>query len=199
VSTSRVTAAPGQLALVQAFINSIDRESGRDDLATTASAAAWLAKRRLVSPGTSLDERDRRRLLEVRRALHDLLAANGGQGPQRRAVTTLNEAARRVRLGVRLHPQDGYRVMAEGVGVERPIGDLLIAVISSMAAGTWPRLKACANPACRTAFYDTSRNSSGRWCSMAGCGNRMKGRNYRQRHGAARRAPGPSDRVKVAS
>jgi predicted RNA-binding Zn ribbon-like protein len=199
VSTSRVIAAPGQLALVQAFLNTIDRESGHDDLATAASAAAWLAKRRLVSPGTNLDERDRRRLLEVRRALHDLLAANSGQGPQRRAVTTLNEAARRVRLGVRLHPQDGYRVIAEGVGVERPIGDLLAAVISSMGAATWPRLKSCANPACRSAFYDTSRNSSGRWCSMADCGNRMKGRSYRQRHGTARRAPGQADRVKVAS
>jgi predicted RNA-binding Zn ribbon-like protein len=199
VSISRVTAAPGQLALVQAFLNTIDHESGSDELATPASAAAWLAKRRLVSPGTNLDERDRRRLLEVRRALHALLATNEGHGPQRRAVTTLNEAARRVRLGVRLHPQDGYRVMAEGVGVDRPIGDLLIAVTSAMAAGTWPRLKSCANPACRTAFYDTSRNSSGRWCSMAGCGNRMKGRSYRLRHGGAGRRPPQPDRVKVAS
>ncbi len=197
--TSRVMAAPGQLALVQAFLNTIDHESGRDDLATPADAAAWLAEQRLVSPGTNLDERDRRRLLEVRRALRELLGANDGHGPQRRAVTTLNEAARRVRLGVRLHPQDGYRLMAEGVGVDRPIGDVLIAVTGSMAAGTWPRLKACANPACRLAFYDTSRNSSGRWCSMATCGNRMKGRSYRQRHGRGRPGNGQSERVRVAS
>jgi predicted RNA-binding Zn ribbon-like protein len=97
-------------------------------------------------------------------------------------VTTLNEAARRVRLGVRLHPVDGYRLMAEGVGVDRPIGDLLIAVTSSMAAGNWNRLKVCANDACQRSFYDASRNRSARWCSMARCGNRMKGRSYRQRH-----------------
>jgi predicted RNA-binding Zn ribbon-like protein len=100
---------------------------------------------------------------------------------QRRAVTTLNEAARRVRLGVRLHPDDGYRLMAEGVGIDRPIGELLIAVTSSMAAGSWDRLKVCANEACQLAFYDSSRNRSARWCSMARCGNRMKGRAYRER------------------
>jgi predicted RNA-binding Zn ribbon-like protein len=199
VSNSRVTAAPGQLALVQAFLNTVEPETGRDDLATPVAAAAWLADQRLISPGSSLDERDRRRLIEVRRALRELLGTNAGNGPQRRAVTTLNEAARRVRLGVRLHPQDGYRLMAEGVGVDRPIGDLLIAVTGSMASGTWSRLKSCANPACRTAFYDTSRNSSGRWCSMAVCGNRMKGRNYRLRHGGKQHNAGQADRVRVAS
>jgi predicted RNA-binding Zn ribbon-like protein len=54
-----------------------------------------------------------------------------------------------------------------------------------MAAGNWNRLKVCSNDACQRAFYDASRNRSGRWCSMATCGNRMKGRAYRQRHGGA--------------
>jgi predicted RNA-binding Zn ribbon-like protein len=72
--------------------------------------------------------------------------------------------------------------MAEGVGIDRPIGELLISVTASMAAGSWNRLKICANDACQEAFYDTSRNRSGRWCSMAKCGNRMKGRAYRFRH-----------------
>ena len=139
-------------------------------------------------PGTEYDANDRRRLIEVRRALHELVAANGGTGLQRRAVTTLNEAARRVRLGVRLHPEDGYRLVAEGVGVDRPIGELLMSVTGAMAAGNWNRLKVCANEACQRAFYDSSRNRSGRWCSMATCGNRMKGRAYRQRHGNVRPA-----------
>ena len=180
---SRPSTAPGQLALVQTFLNTIDQETGRDDLANLASAQGWLAGQRLVSPGTEYDERDRRRLVELRRALHALVAANGGTGLQRRAVTTLNEAARRVRLGVRLHPEDGYRLMAEGVGIDRPIGELLIAVTGSMAAETVARLKVCANDACQVAFYDSSRNRSGRWCSMTRCGNRMKGRAYRERHG----------------
>ena len=181
MADGRETTAPGQLGLVQQLLNSYDRQTGRDDLADVASATAWLAAHRLVSVGTEYDERDRRRLVEVRRAVHGLVAANGGEGMQRRAVTTLNEAARRVRLGVRLHPDDGYRLMAEGVGIDRPIGELLIAVTGSMAAGSWDRLKVCANEACQSAFYDSSRNRSGRWCSMSRCGNRMKGRAYRVR------------------
>lgn len=182
MATGRQTMAPGQLGLVQSFLNTLDLRSGTDELLSQSGMQAWLAARRLVSPGTEFDHADWRRLVEMRRAMHDLVAANGGQGLQRRAVTTLNEAARRVRLGVRLHPEDGYRLMAEGVGIDRPIGDLLIGVTSSMASGTWPRLKVCANDACQRAFYDASRNRSGRWCSMAVCGNHLKGRNYRRRH-----------------
>lgn len=181
MANGRSSAAPAQLALVQSFLNTLDLEFGRDDLADTASAQSWLAGQRLVSPGTEYDEADRKRLVDVRRALHGLVAANGGAGIQRRAVTTLNEAARRVRLGVRLHPEDGYRLMAEGVGIDRPIGELLISVTTAMAAGSWTRLKICANDACQEAYFDGSKNRSGRWCSMAKCGNRMKGRAYRHR------------------
>ena len=203
MADARIAAAPGQLGLVQAFLNTYDIETGHDVLAERAAAQTWLAKHRLASPGTEYDQADLRRLTEVRRALHDLVAANGAAGLQRRAVTTLNEAARRVRLGVRLHPVDGYRLVAEGVGVDRPIGELLMAVTGSMAASTWGRLKICANDGCQQAFYDASRNRSGRWCSMAVCGNRMKGRSYRQRHAGARsRATSRTDtrmRVEAAS
>jgi predicted RNA-binding Zn ribbon-like protein len=181
VADSRQSAAPGQLGLVQSFLNSLDRESGRDELVDTAHMEGWLAARRLISPGTEFDDTDRRRLVDVRNALYSLVASNGGQGVHRRAVTTLNEAARRIRLGVRLHPEDGYRLMAEGVGIDRPIGELLIGVTASMASGSWNRLKVCANGECQLAFYDASRNRSGRWCSMATCGNRNKGRAYRRR------------------
>jgi predicted RNA-binding Zn ribbon-like protein len=186
VADASSAAAPGQLGLVQSFLNTSDIESGRDLLAESGTAEAWLAENRLASPGTEYDDADRGRLIEVRQALHELVEANGGGGLKRRAVTTLNEAARRVRLGVRLHPVDGYRLVAEGVGIDRPIGELLMTVTGSMAAGNWNRLKICANDGCQQAFYDSSRNRSGRWCSMATCGNRMKGRSYRQRHSGAR-------------
>jgi len=181
VVNGRPAVAPGQLGLVQAFLNTRDLESGRDDLDTTG-----------------FDEADRRRLVEARQAIGDLVAANGGPAVERRAITTLNDAARRVHLGVRLHPQDGYRLVAEGVGADRPIGDLLIAITASMAADTWSRLKICANDACQRAFYDASRNRSGRWCSMAVCGNRMKGRNYRRRH-SDRGAEAASRRTQAAA
>jgi predicted RNA-binding Zn ribbon-like protein len=51
-----------------------------------------------------------------------------------------------------------------------------------MAEGTWERLKVCPAHDCLWAFYDSSRNRSGHWCSMKVCGNRAKARSYRERH-----------------
>ncbi|MET9429483.1 MULTISPECIES: CGNR zinc finger domain-containing protein [unclassified Streptomyces] len=36
------------------------------------------------------------------------------------------------------------------------------------------RIRACAHKACVLHFFDTSRNGTRRWCSMAVCGNRAK-------------------------
>ncbi|MFJ3905698.1 CGNR zinc finger domain-containing protein [Streptomyces sp. NPDC090025] len=36
------------------------------------------------------------------------------------------------------------------------------------------RIRACAHEACLLHFFDTSRNGTRRWCSMALCGNRAK-------------------------
>lgn len=55
------------------------------------------------------------------------------------------------------------------------------AYLAHRAGRDWPRLKACASPECTYAFIDGSRNSSRRWCEMAGCGNRAKNRSFRQR------------------
>jgi predicted RNA-binding Zn ribbon-like protein len=77
-------------------------------------------------------------------------------------------------------------------GPRRVLADLLAGAATATAEGTWPRLKVCREPRCRTAFYDTSRNNSGVWCSMAACGTEAKKRAYverrRARNAAARAA-----------
>jgi predicted RNA-binding Zn ribbon-like protein len=40
------------------------------------------------------------------------------------------------------------------------------------------RLRACANDECHLFLLDRSRGGTGRWCSMSGCGNRMKARRH---------------------
>jgi predicted RNA-binding Zn ribbon-like protein len=62
------------------------------------------------------------------------------------------------------------------------LGRLVIDVTDAMTAGTWPRLKVCANDTCRWAFYDHSRAGTGKWCSMRLCGNRAKQKAWRNRH-----------------
>jgi predicted RNA-binding Zn ribbon-like protein len=40
------------------------------------------------------------------------------------------------------------------------------------------RLRPCANDECHLFLLDRSRGGTGRWCSMSGCGNRMKARRH---------------------
>jgi hypothetical protein len=43
------------------------------------------------------------------------------------------------------------------------------------------RLRPCANDECHLFLLDRSRGGTGRWCSMSGCGNRMKARRHYDR------------------
>ncbi|MEU8518109.1 CGNR zinc finger domain-containing protein [Streptomyces sp. NBC_01216] len=43
------------------------------------------------------------------------------------------------------------------------------------------RIRACAHDACILHFFDTSRNGTRRWCSMAVCGNRAKASRHHAR------------------
>lgn len=46
------------------------------------------------------------------------------------------------------------------------------------------RLKLCANPNCRWAFYDDTKSRTRRYCTSDKCANLMKARRYRVRHKA---------------
>ena len=176
-------AAPGPLALVQAFVNTGAREGKRrwEELTDPDSLRSWLVRRDLLADGGSVEEADVRRAKEVREALRSLLAANNGREVDPEAVRTLNRAAEKARLAVRFGPDGRVALEAGAGGVDGAIGGVLAAAHAGMEEGMWGRLKACANGGCAWAFYDRSKNRSGRWCSMAVCGNRKKTRAYRRR------------------
>jgi predicted RNA-binding Zn ribbon-like protein len=172
--------APGELELIRAFVNTADIDEGKDDLPTAASLGAWLAERGLGSGGR-LGEADHRRAIALREALRSLLLANAGEPLEPAAVRALNDEASRVRLVLRFDGEGEGEIVPGGRGIERALGELLAIVHRAMADGSWYRLKACATETCQWAFYDRSKNRSGRWCSMAVCGNRNKVREYRRR------------------
>ena len=64
-------------------------------------------------------------------------------------------------------------------------------VAAAVEQGTWARLKACHRDPCFWAFYDHSKNRSGRWCRMEDCGNIEKARAFRERSAAQHRGPRP--------
>jgi predicted RNA-binding Zn ribbon-like protein len=180
-------AAPGPLALVQAFVNTVAEEGHFrwEAIGDTGSLRSWLEGRGLLAGGESVGEADVARAKEVRSALRSLLAANNGRGADPAAIRALNLAAERARLTVRFGA-DGRATLEPGAGgVDGALGRVLAAVHAGMEEGTWGRLKSCANATCGWAFYDRSKNRSGRWCSMEVCGNRTKTRAYRRRRRGA--------------
>jgi predicted RNA-binding Zn ribbon-like protein len=177
-------AAPGPLALVQAFVNTREAERAWEALPDPESLRRWFTDRGILAGSGPLSEADVRRAHEAREALRALLAANnGGDGrkARARAVETLNGVAARAGLGLRFG-RDGRAILGPTTGgADGALGEVLAAVHAGMEEGTWGRLKACRNPGCAWAFYDRSKNRSGRWCSMVVCGNRSKTRAYRGR------------------
>jgi predicted RNA-binding Zn ribbon-like protein len=174
--------APGQLALVQGFINThydLEVDHGAEVLGSPVALTAWLSAAGLIDRGTRLRAADLDRALTLRESLRALAAT--GTSDAREQVDTLANGAR---LEVRFTP-DGPRYSgARGTGFDGAVGSLLAIVAEAMTDGTWPRLKVCPGDGCGWAFYDHSRNRSGVWCSMAVCGGREKARaHYRRRHG----------------
>jgi predicted RNA-binding Zn ribbon-like protein len=178
---SAATAVPGELELVRAFVNTVDLETGEDDLATPAALAAWLGANGLLGQGARARRADLQQAVVVREALRSLLVANNGGKANPGAAALLDAAARSARLAVRFGSDGAAVLEPRAGGVAGAVGRLLAIVAGSMADGTWSRLKACRAENCRWAFYDHARNRSRTWCSMAVCGNRMKARAYRAR------------------
>jgi len=180
-------AAPGSVALVQAFVNTVAEEGGQrwEAFADPDYLRSWLVRNGLLDDGEAVGDADVIWARDVRRALRSLLAANNGGEVYPEAVKTLNRAAKRAVLVVRFGP-GGRTAAPESVagGVDGAIGRVLSAAHAGMEEGTWERLKTCANGRCGWAFYDRSKNRSGRWCSMGVCGNRTKTRAYRRRRTA---------------
>jgi len=67
----------------------------------------------------------------------------------------------------------------------RQVEDFGAELFSHSEHGRWERLKACPREECEWAFYDKSKNRSGRWCSMEACGNIEKARAFRERRRGA--------------
>jgi predicted RNA-binding Zn ribbon-like protein len=173
-------AAPPPLRLVQAFVNTVDLEHGREWLGDSRALAAWARENGLVPRGTVFTQAELRAALELREAFRALLAANRDRGSDQAALEALADAADRARLTITFDDARDPVLEPRARGFDGVRGRLVSVAVTAMLDGSWERLKACRN--CRWAFFDESKNRSARWCSMSLCGNRLKTRAYRQRH-----------------
>jgi predicted RNA-binding Zn ribbon-like protein len=169
------------LDAVLQFVNTVHFEQGEVDerLDSPAALTAFIGEHGLgKAPAKAADLR---RALELREALRALMLANNGATLDPLAIETLNRTAARAKVVAAFDDHASWRVEPAVSGVDGAFGQMLASVFRAMSDGSWERIKACGNPDCRWAFYDGSKNRSGRWCEMASCGNRMKARAFRER------------------
>ena len=182
---SKRSDAPGALDTVRAFVNTYDLEDHSDAIGDPAALAAWLRDSGLLEDGARADAAQVARAVALREALRHMLLANAGVESDPHAPETVDAIARRARVGVRFRPGVETTLEPEARGVDGALGRIVAIVAGSMADGTWARLKACLADDCQWAFFDHTRNRSGRWCNMAVCGNRTKVRAFRARQSEA--------------
>ncbi|MEV6961212.1 CGNR zinc finger domain-containing protein [Streptomyces sp. NPDC051207] len=139
----------------------------RDLLADTDGLAVWLAAHGLDGRFTA-DAATLRHALQAR----DALKAAVDESPE--------EGAARVDA-VLAHGRIRATLTAEGPGELFEFADgswgpawLAARNYLELLATAPDRIRACAHEACVLHFFDTSRNGTRRWCSMAVCGNRAK-------------------------
>ncbi len=169
------------VGLVCDFVNTLLLESGFDFFASPRGLGEWLQSRSLLAPSAEASIEDVARITEVREAIRNLIGANTGTPISPTALEVLGRAARMSPLFVAFSPEGVGALAPSSSDVEGAVADILLAVVMGMAGSFWNRVKLCRNPQCRRAFYDRSRNRSGVWCRVAGCGNRAKVRAYRLR------------------
>lgn len=172
---------PAGLATIRSFINTRELDPVVEQLATPAALAAWLAEHGLAGPDERRTKADLARATGLREALRAFAAGNAGEPVPAEAVAVLDEQRRRSQLGVAFAADGSAPIVAGASGIDGALGALLAIVAHAVHDGSWVRLKACAAPTCRWAFYDSSRSHRRAWCSMEVCGNRNKVRAYRRR------------------
>jgi predicted RNA-binding Zn ribbon-like protein len=161
--------------MVQAFVNTLDIENGIEELQIPKDLQALLVRIGALDEGAPpLGDVDLLRALEVREALRRLLLANNGVPVDPEALAALEASARAAHLSLAFAPEGQSSLSPQAPALDGALGRILSVVHDSMAAGTWPRLKACRRDVCHWVFYDRSKNRSSTWCAMSVCGNRTK-------------------------
>jgi predicted RNA-binding Zn ribbon-like protein len=99
----------------------------------------------------------------------------------------------------RLAPADGgfawtWPAAPESPGspdaLDRPLWPVARSAVELLTDADLRRVKECPGAGdCGWLFYDTSRSRTRQWCSMEGCGSRLKMRRHHARHGSRPRPP----------
>lgn len=145
------------------------QDGERQDLLTsTEGLGIWLASNgldgRFTADGATLEK-----TLAARDALTATVDDPGDAAAAAEADAILDHGRIRATLGI-----EGPGERAEFADPAWGPGWTAVHTYLDLLRVAPDRIRACAHDACVLHFFDTSRNGTRRWCSMAVCGNRAK-------------------------
>ncbi len=174
-----VKKAPGDLEIVRAFASTVARGKRGDELATPARLARWLEHRGLLDAGVVLGEAEQNSALDLRRGLRVLILANSGVEGDTEALERFEEVAAGGRFALRFEGGVPVGFGPASRSFDDALGALAGIVTTARSEKLWPQVKICAASDCGRAFFDTSPNRTGVWCSPQ-CGERYRAARYRK-------------------
>ncbi len=166
--------------LLQGFLNTFDLATGIDQLAGPEDLRLWFADQKLFDlPAPSNDAV--KQAQDLRESIREVILCHGRMPVDPAAAVIIRDAWQDGRLAPLFDYAGSPRLTPGSEGIAAGLGMLAASLFLAMHSEAWSRLKVCGNAQCQRIFYDRSKNRSGKWCSMASCGNRVKVRAYRSR------------------
>jgi predicted RNA-binding Zn ribbon-like protein len=167
----------GELALD--FLNTEAMRDGEpaDLLSDQEALVRWLRAAEVDADPGSLAA-----LKRLRAALRLVVTALAdGRTPRRASLDAIDAELRRGRGRLALTRGDGNFAMTFETKTRDARYVLARAAATFLASADPARIRRCGGTNCILFFYDATKSGTRRWCSMAGCGNRMKAALHYQR------------------
>ncbi|MGH7367658.1 MAG: CGNR zinc finger domain-containing protein [Candidatus Rokuibacteriota bacterium] len=154
-----------------------------------AALLAGVAQQNPRAAGEALD-----RALSLREALYSLFSARAaGLPPPAADLRTINTAIGKAmaRAGVTPSARGGFEWSWPGSppGLDRVAWWVARSAAELLTGHDLTGVRECAGYDCGWLFVDSTKNRSRRWCDMATCGNRAKGRRHYERRRSAEQPP----------
>lgn len=151
--------------------------SPRELLNTPDDLARWLVSAEMACTKPRTTAKDLVTARELREAIY-VLAGKPSGAKAEAARETLNRVAAGTAAAPQLHTNGTMRLEGHAGALLVTLAREAVQLFGSDAAKL---IRQCESPTCTLYFVDNSRRGDRRWCSMSGCGNKAKVREFRRR------------------
>ena len=173
------------------FVNTKIVDDGKpvDLLGSFDDLLAWLSEVGVPVQNHSWSAAQQKTLLESARKFRDTLRATAEQfyakkEPSKSPIELINSILACKWTSPRLK-QSAHtfqrKYATKLIRPEQILVPIAESVLELLCDGNTKLIKKCGNKECILYFYDSTKNHKRRWCSMEGCGNRMKVAAYWER------------------